>query len=56
MYIADGLSRLQVRDQKAQSTIDDDEMTANVGSVISSPRASDTRLQQIMKVQEEDPV
>ena len=56
MYIADALSRLQVRDHMVQSTIDDDEITANVGSVISSPSASDTRLQQIMQPQEEDPI
>ena len=56
MYIADALSRLQVRDQMAQSTIDDDEMIAHVGSVISSLPASDARLQQIMEAQDEDPV
>ena len=56
MYIADALSRLQVRDQMVQSTIDDDEMSAHVGSVISLLPALDTRLQQIMEAQDEDPV
>ena len=40
----------------AQSTIDDDDMIAYVGSVIFSLPASDTRLQQIMEAQDEDPV
>ena len=56
MHIADALSRLQVRDQMVQSTIDDDDMVAYVGSVISSLPASDTRLQQIVEAQDEDPV
>ena len=43
MYIADALSRLRVRDQMAQSTIDDDDIIAYVGSVISSLHASYTR-------------
>lgn len=37
----------------AQYTIDDDDMIAHVGSVISSLPASDTRLQQIMEAQDE---
>ena len=56
MYIADALSRLQTRNQTVKPTIDDDEMHAHVESVISSLPASDTRLQQIMEAQEEDPV
>ena len=56
MYIADALSRLQTRNQTVKSTIDDDEMHAHIGSVISSLPASDTRLQQNMEAQEEDPV
>ena len=56
MYIADALSRLQTRKQTVKSTIDDDEVHAHIGSVISSLPASDTRLQQIMEAQEEDPV
>ncbi|KAL9986784.1 hypothetical protein ACROYT_G000980 [Oculina patagonica] len=56
MYIPDALSRLQVRIQAVRSTIDNDEMYAYVGSVVSSLPASDTRLQQIMEAQEEDPV
>ena len=56
MYIADALSRLQVRDKVVQSTIDVDEMIAQVESVISSLPTSDTRLQQIIEAQEEDPV
>ena len=39
-----------------QSTIYDNEMIAHVGSVISSLPGSDTRLQEIIKAQEEDPV
>ena len=56
VYIADALSRLQTRNQTVKPTIDDDEMHAHVESVISSLPASDTRLQQIMEAQEEDPV
>ena len=56
MYIADALSRLQVRDKVVQSTIDDDEMIEHVESVISSLPPSDTRLQQIIEAQEEYPV
>ena len=40
----------------AQSTIDDDEMIAHVGSAISSLPVSDAGLQQIMEAQDEDPV
>ena len=56
MYIADALSRLQVRDKVVQSTIDDDEMTAYTERAISSLPTIDTRLQQIIEAQEEDPV
>jgi len=56
MYVADELSRLQIRRQTAKSIINDDEMHAHIGSVISSLQASDARLQQIMEAQEEDPV
>ena len=52
MYIADALSRLQARSQ----TIDDDKIHAHIASVISSLPASEARLPQIMKAQEEDPV
>ena len=55
MYIADALSRLQTPGQ-AVTTTDDEEMKAHVASVISSFPASVGRLQQIMEVQEEDPV
>ena len=56
VYIVDALSRLQTRSQTVKSAIDDDEMQAHIGSVISSMPASDARLQQIMKTQEDDPV
>ena len=56
MYIADALSRLQALHADPQPTIADDEMTAHVASVITGPPASDTRLQQIIEAQEEDPV
>ena len=56
MYIADALSRLQTQSQETQPTIQDDEMTAHVASVITSLPASDTQLQQIREAQEEDPV
>ena len=56
MHIADALSRLQTQDQKTQSTIKDDEMTAHVASIITSLPASDTKLQQILQAQEEDPI
>ena len=35
MYIADALSRLQARSQTMKSTIDEGEMHAHIGSVIS---------------------
>ena len=56
MYIADALPRLQAQHADPQPTIADDEMTAHVASVITSLPASDTRLQQIIEAQEEDPV
>ena len=56
MYIAEALSRLQIRSQTVKSTIDDDEMNAHIGSVISLLPASGARLQQMMEAQEEDPV
>nr|XP_058955069.1 uncharacterized protein K02A2.6-like [Pocillopora verrucosa] len=56
MYIADALSRLQALHADPQPTIADDEMTAHVASVITGLPASDTRLQQIIEAQEEDPV
>ena len=56
MYIADVLSRLQIRSQTVKSTIADDEMHAQIESVISSLPASGARLQQIVEAQEEDPV
>ena len=54
MDITDALSGLQAR--RGRSTIDVDEMYARTGSVISSLRVSDARLQQIMEVKEENPV
>ena len=56
MYIANALSRLQTQSQETQPTIQDDEMTAHVASVITSLPASDTKLPQIREAQEEDPV
>ena len=56
MYIAVALSRLQAEHADPQPTIADDEMTAHVASVITGLPASDTRLQQIIEAQEEDPV
>lgn len=56
MYIADALSRFQAVHVDPQPTIADDEMTAHVASVITGLPASDTRLQQIIEAQEEDPV
>ena len=56
MYVADALSRLQTLNQTVKSAIDDDDMHAHIGSAILSLPASDTRLQQIMEAQEEDPV
>ena len=56
MYIAYALSRLQDQHADPQPTITDDEMTAHVASVITGLPASDTRLQQIIEAQEEDPV
>ena len=56
MYIADGLSRLQAQHADPQPTIADDEMTAHVANVITGLPASDSRLQQIIEAQEEDPV
>ena len=53
IHIADALSRLQIRNQTAKSTTDDHEMRAHIVSLVSSPPASDARLQQTMK---EDPV
>ena len=50
------LSRLQNQHADPQPTITDDEMTAHVPSVITGLPASDTRLQQIIEAQEEDPV
>ena len=54
MYIVHALSRLQIRSQTVKSTIDDDEMNAHSGSVISSLPALDARIQQIMEAQEEE--
>ena len=56
MYMTDALSRLQAQHADPQPTIADDEMTAHVASVITGLPASDTRLQQIIEAQEEDPV
>ena len=56
MYIADALSRLQTQHADPQPTIADDDMTAHIASVITGFPASDTRLQQIIEAQEEDPV
>ena len=56
MYITDALSRLQAQHADPQPTIADDEMTAHVASVITGLPASDSRLQQIIEAQEEDPV
>ena len=56
LYIANALSKLQIRSQTVKSTIDDDEINAHIGSVISSLPASDAQLQQIIDAQEEDPV
>ena len=56
MYIADALSRLQTQHADPQPTIADDDMTAHIASVITGLPASDTRLQQIIEAQEEDPV
>jgi len=56
MYIADALSRLQAQHAVPQRTIADDEMTAHIGSVITGLPVSDTRFQQIVEAQEEDPV
>ena len=56
MYIADALSRFQIRSQTVKSTTDVDEMHAHIGSVNSSLPVWDGQLQQIMEAQEEDPV
>ena len=56
MYVADALSRPQIRSQTVKSTINDDKMHAHIGSVVSSLPASNAPLQQIMEAQEEDPV
>ena len=56
MSIADALSRIQTQHADPQPTIADDEMTARVASVITGLPASDTRLQQMIEAQEEDPV
>ena len=56
MYIADALSRFQDQHADPQPIIADDEMTAHVASVITGLPVSDTRLQQIIEAQEEDPV
>ena len=56
MYIADALPRLQPKHADPQTTIADDEMTAHVASVITGLPASNTRLQQIIEAQDEDPV
>ena len=56
MYIADALSRLQPQHADPQPTVADDEITAHVASVITGLPASDTRLQQIIEAQDEDPV
>ncbi|PFX34624.1 WD repeat-containing protein 3 [Stylophora pistillata] len=55
-YIADALSRLHAQHTHPQRTIADDEMTAHVASVITGLPALETRLQQIIEAQEEDPV
>ena len=57
MFIADALSRLHVRKlAKPQPTIGKQEMTPYIGSVLSMLPVSETRLQQIMEAQDEDPV
>ena len=56
MYITDALSRLQAQHADPQPCIANDEMTAHVASVITGLPAPDTRLQQIIEAQEEDPV
>ena len=56
MYIADALSRPQAKHADPQPTIAEDELTTHVASVITGLPASDTRLQQIIQAQEEDPV
>ena len=52
MYKADAISRSNVPVDKLY----DKEMIVHVGSEISSLPGSDTRLQEIMEAQEEDPV
>ena len=54
LCVADALSRLQNRDGEVESTISDDEMKAHVDSVISSIPVSDTKLQEIIGLQDED--
>jgi len=56
MYIADALSRLQAQYADPQPTIADDEVTPHVASVITGLPTSDSRLQQIIEAQDEDPV
>lgn len=55
-YIADTLTRLQVREKKGQSTIEEDGMIAPIHSVISLLPVSDSTLQQKMDAPGEDPV
>ena len=54
LCVADALSRLQNRDGEVESTISDDEMKAHVDSVINSIPVSDTKLQEIIELQDED--
>lgn len=55
MYIADALLRLHAQHAYPQPTIADN-MTAHIANAITGFPASDTRLQQIIEAQEEDPV
>ena len=56
MYIGDALSKLRPQHADLQPIIADDEMKAHVARVMTGLPASDTRLQQIIEAQDEDPV
>jgi len=56
LCMADALSRLQNREQAAEPTINEEEMKAHVDSFIQSIPVSDTKLQEMIELQEEDEV
>lgn len=54
LCVADALSRLQNKEGAAEPTISNDEMEAHISSVIDSIPVSDTKIQEIRELQDED--